>query len=249
MGTWIAERKDKSNAVYVVQTGDIVDNGFSPKQWERFDVCFRCFQDVLPYFPVAGNHDLGVKRGDYAAYLMQPYIRSIPRENTFMRGRAAYMTFQAGGTDFLLLGAGWQSETMAAGWMNRVLEAHRDSVAILLFHAYIKPNGEFANAGEEIFHSVVEPNPNIRLILSGHVRETGVRLDEIDDDGDGVPDRSVYAMLCNYQDYSVNCGQIRLLCFDPATRGITVTTYSPYTKKFYKDSQYKSAEFLLKNAF
>jgi len=249
MGAWIVARKEADNAVYVVQTGDIVDNGFVQKQWDHFDTCYHCFRDVLPYFPIAGNHDLGVKRGEYDAYLVQPFVRALPRENTFMRGRAAFATFSAGGTDFLLLGAGWHSESMAADWMNRVLAAHRDSVAILLFHAYIKPNGEFANAGEEMFHSVIEPNPNVRLVLCGHVRETGARIDEIDDDGDGVPDRRVHAMLYNYQDYSINCGQIRLLSFDPATRDITVTTYSPFTDYYYKDSHYKSAVFVLEDAF
>ena len=67
---------------------------------------------------------------------------------------------------------------------------------------------------------------------------------------DAKPDRVVNAMLYNYQGYDhTNSGQIRMLTFDTATRNLHVFTYSPFTKRYYRDDFFKSLEFDLKDAF
>ncbi len=249
MGRWIAEQKDPLNILYVVQTGDAVDEGWVPKQWRHFDQLYNEFAHILPYFPIAGNHDVGMQWHGYGPYLARPYVRSIPRFNSFEGGRAVFATFSAGGTDFLLLGAGWESELEASDWMNDVLRRYPDRVAILLFHAYINADGSFTKVGAKMFEQVVLPNPNVRLVLSGHVRGTGFRADDLDDTGDGLPDRRVNAMIYNYQHYGENCGQLRILTFDPQERDISVTTYSPYKDRFYPDDYFKADTFEIENAF
>ncbi len=249
MGSWIARERDARNILCVVQTGDAVDNGFSSWQWLEFDKCYGRFRDVLPYFAIAGNHDIGVHQGDYSAYLERDSVRELPQGNTFAQGRAAYLTFSAGGTHFLLLGAGWSSELEAADWMNGVLRAHPNDVAILLFHGYIQRGGGFTAMGKQMFERVVKPNPNVRLVLSGHVNGTAYRSDALDDDHDGGQDRLVSALMYNYQDSGMDCGQLRLLTFDPAARNLTVTTYSPYTERYYRDTTFHVAEFVLNGAF
>jgi predicted MPP superfamily phosphohydrolase len=249
MGQWIADARVKKNIRYVVQTGDMVDNGFVQRQWDAFDECYKLFKDDIPYFAIAGNHDIGVKLQDYSAYLARPNVSSIPRRNSFERGRAVYATFEAGGTKFLLLGAGWESEEMSIDWMNQVLKEHKDYVAILLFHSYIYMDSSFTKQGQMMFDRVVKPNPNVRLVLCGHVSVSGARFDKVDDNGDGVYDRKVTAMLYNYQDFLDNCGQLRLMTFDPVARSITVMTYSPYTNRYYWDDHFKTVEFTLEDAF
>ncbi len=249
MGRWIVDQKDRLNILYVVQTGDAVDEGWVPKQWRQFDQLYNEFAPVLPYFPIAGNHDVGMQWHGYGPYLARSYVRSIPRFNSFEGGRAAFATFSAGGTDFLLLGAGWESELDASGWMNDVLRRYPDRVAILLFHGYINVDGSFTKVGSKMFEQVVQPNPNVRIVLSGHVRGTGFRADDLDDTGDGLPDRRVNAMIYNYQHYGENCGQLRILTFDPQKRDISVTTYSPYKDRFYPDDYFKAVTFDLENAF
>lgn len=249
MGKWIVDERENRNILYVVQTGDAVDEGWVPKQWKHFDQLYDQFKDALPYFPVAGNHDVGLKWHGYEPYLARPYVQAIPAEYAFDGGRALYATFSAGGTDFLLLGAGWESEEDATDWMNGVLQEHPDDVAILLFHGYIKKDGSFTKVGKLMYEQVVTPNPNVRLVLCGHISGTGFRYDELDDTGDGVPDRGVNTMLYNYQEYYDNCGQIRLLTFDPAQRNIRVMTYSPFKDRYYKDSYFDAAEFTLEDAF
>lgn len=249
MGEWIVSEKETRNIRYIVQTGDAVDDGFNGEQWENFDVLYSRFRDELPYLPVAGNHDLGVKVQQYDAYLKRPYVSDFPKKRSFGGGKAVYDTFTAGGTDFLLIGVGWNAEPDAADWVRSVLRAHPDHVAILLVHSFIAADGTFTEHGEEIYNDIILPNPNIRLVLSGHVRGSGIRIDDLDDDGDGKPDRRVYSMIYNFQNYDRNCGQLRVLTFDPQTRSIRVETYSPFTQIYYRDEHFRENEFTLENAF
>lgn len=249
MGRWIVDEKDERNILYVVQTGDAVENGFSDWQWKNFDVCYDQFKDELPYIAIAGNHETGMKRHSYVGYLSRRNVSEIPRRYSFERGRAAYATLRAGGIDFLILGAGWDSELMSVDWMNGILREHPNSVAILLFHGYIQTNGTYTVVGKKMFEQVVRPNPNVKLVLSGHVLGTAVRFEDVDDNGDGAPERRVTALMYNYQNADMDCGQLRLLTFDPMARSLRVLTYSPYQKRYYRDFVYSSSDFLLENVF
>ena len=250
MGDWILEQQTPRNVRYIVQTGDLVDNGFQKKQWDSFNVLLHSFYGKIPYLPIAGNHDLGVKWENYSAYLARPFVKALPQDHVFKRGRAVFAEFSAGGQDFLLLGAGWNADVASAAWMNGVLRAHPNHVAILLFHSYITAKGGLSYQGDDLRDLIVAKNPNVRLVLCGHLRGNGFRAEAFDDDGDGKPDRVVNAMLYNYQGYDhSNSGQIRMLTFDTATRNLHVFTYSPFTKRYYRDDFFKSLEFDLKDAF
>jgi len=250
MGEWIMANEEPLNIRYIVQTGDMVDNGFQKKQWDSFHILLDQFYGKIPYLPIAGNHDLGVKWENYRAYLEQPFVQELPENQAFNRGRAVYAEFQAGGVDFLLIGAGWNAEASCARWINSVLHAHPDHVAILLFHSYTTAEGKLSRQGVTAHDMIVKCNPNVRLVLSGHLRGNGFRAEEFDDNKDGMMDRTVNAMLYNYQGYDhTNSGQIRVLTFDTATRNIHVFTYSPYTEHYFHDEHFKSSEFDLENAF
>ena len=45
------------NVAAVINTGDLVENGQSPKHWERFLRITEPLTSRVPYFPVAGNHE------------------------------------------------------------------------------------------------------------------------------------------------------------------------------------------------
>ena len=250
MGEWIVAQQKPLNIRYIVQTGDLVDNGFQEKQWDSFNVLLNQFYGKIPYLPIAGNHDLGVKLENYRAYLERPFLKALPQDHVFKRGRAVYAEFSAGGQDFLLLGAGWNADVASAAWMNGVLRAHPNHVAILMFHSYITAKGGLSYQGNDLRDLIVAKNPNVRLVLCGHLRGNGFRAEEFDDNGDGQPDRLVNAMLYNYQGYDhTNSGQIRVLTFDTATRNIHVITYSPFTQRYYRDDHFKALEFDLEDAF
>lgn len=250
MGEWIMAQQEPLDIRYIVQTGDMVDNGFRQDQWDSFNVMFDQFYGKIPYLPIAGNHDIGVKAQDYRVYTALPFVDSIPAEQSFRGGQAVYATFQAGGEDFIIIGAGWGADVSSALWINGVLRAHPDHIAILLVHSYLNSKDRLSYQGDEVRDLIIAKNPNIRLVLAGHIRGSGYRMEEFDDDGDGTMDRTVHAMLYNYQEYPrYGCGQLRILTFDTTTRNIHVTTYSPYTDRYYSDRHFKAKEFDLPDAF
>jgi len=251
MGDWVEDNIGTYNIIQAVQTGDAVDNGYHPWQWRRYYQFTDKFTDEIPYTAVAGNHELGVKLQEWDAYLALPEVKAIPEERKFEEGKAMYSILEYGNEKFIIAGIGYGAEEESFDWLNNVLEDHSEYKAILLFHSYLRNANEYMPIGNKIFEEVVKANPNVVLVLSGHVSKGGnaFRQEQIDDNGDGVADRTVTAMMYNYQSWTPNCGQLRILTFDCSNRSIEVYTYSPYTKKEYKDIYFDSARFTINNAF
>lgn len=194
MGVWIDSQKEALNIRYVVQTGDAVDNGASPKQWAEFDLMYDEFKDTIPYIGAAGNHE--IKKNGYLEYLQRPEVCSIPKENVYKEGEASYSTFEVDGCKFIIVAVGYGIEEESAGWVNSVLQSHDDHIAILLYHDYLQTSGRFSINGKSMYKQIVLPNPNVRLVLCGHVCEgthsVSSRVDIVDDNNDGIMDRNVY---------------------------------------------------------
>lgn len=251
MGQWISDQKEILNIRYVVQTGDAVENGATQRYWDEFDLMLDTFKDKIPYIGAAGNHE--IKNG-YQDYLNRPEIRTIPRGNAYVRGKAAYCTLEVNGCKFVIIAVGSGVEEESTDWVNSVLKLHKEYTAILLYHDYMQTNGRFSVNGKSMYRQVVVPNPNVRLVLCGHVCEgdfsVSSRVDPVDDNSDGTMDRNVYQMMYNYQRSGVDCGQLRTLQFNMKDRSIMVTTYSPVTERYYRDWMNGSqTTFVLKDAF
>lgn len=248
MGKWIMDCRKPMNIRYIVQTGDAVDNGASDWQWRVFDEIFHQFHGRIPYISAAGNHD--VKKHGYLEYLKRAQVKDIPEDHRFRGGESAYNTFEFKGRKFIFVAIGYGVEEASVDWANEVLRRHRDHTAILLMHDYLQTGGRFGITGKAMFHELVEPNPNVRLVLCGHVKGVSSRIDRLDDTHDGVPDRTVTELMYNYQHMKEQCGQLRIMVFNPRDRSITITTYSPVTKRYYRDYLFGDRfTFTIKDAF
>ncbi|MPN41114.1 hypothetical protein SDC9_188656 [bioreactor metagenome] len=101
-----------------------------------------------------------------------------------------------------------------------------------------------------MYKQIVLPNPNVRLVLCGHVLGVSSRIDSIDDDLDGEADRTVAQLMYNYQNRKTDCGQLRILEFNTEDRSIMITTYSPVTDRYYRDYMFgDNYTFTLQDAF
>lgn len=246
MGNWVAEHVQSRNIVCVLQTGDLVDNGFDERQWENFELAYDQFKDKTPYFAIAGNHDLGIKRQSWDGYLARPYAHTVPKAQEYAGGKAAYMLFTAGGVDFLVVGVGYGAEEECAKWIRDVCRAYPDRYGILLVHGFLHGSGDYVDdLGETIYYSILDKCANLYLCLCGHFRGTCYRTYAFDDTYDEIPDRTVHTFLCNYQSFSHNGGQLRLLTFDPADGSLTVDTFSALTNQPMRDNTMKTATFTL----
>ena len=234
---WIAEHFEELDMRYVVHTGDFVDLPHAIDQWESVHPEYVKWDEAgIPYGVLAGNHD--VDGDDYTEF--QQYFGAHRYEDnpwygeSYDNNRGHYDLMTMGGVDFIFvyLGYGDHSQEDLA-WMNKVLSEHSDRIAMLAFHDYLVESGERSDAGNNIFNNVVLQNPNVRMVFCGHNYNATRRVDEIDDNGDGVADRTVYQMMANYQNL-LNGGDsyFRMMTCDVEAGTIASVTYSPYLDEY-----------------
>ncbi|MFD3447609.1 lamin tail domain-containing protein [Microbacteriaceae bacterium 4G12] len=243
---WIAEKKDELKIKYVFHTGDLVDEAGQDYQWNNADRSMKVLDDAnVPYGVLAGNHDVDHKSVDYTQYYKyfsadrfkdKPYYGG-----TYKNNRGHYDLISAGGNDYIMVYLGWGVDEEGIAWVNEVLAAHPDRKAILNFHEYMLSTGARHPLGDKLYKEIVLRNPNVIAVLSGHYHESQKLVDEIDDNGDGKPDRKVYQLLADYQSGPEGGqGYMRLLHIDKKNNRIIVNTYSPYMNdyNFYNTDLY-----------
>src|SRR6185295_191546 len=113
-----------------------------------------------------------------------------------------YHLFEAGGRKWLILALEFSPRDDVLRWANEIVKAHPDRSAILVTHAYLRPDntrfdrGVVTNAkgkkgnkgldnyalakatggfndGEDMWKKLVSPQANFALVISGHVCVTG----------------------------------------------------------------------------
>ncbi|WP_104090147.1 MULTISPECIES: lamin tail domain-containing protein [unclassified Cryobacterium] len=238
---YLLEQRAAVNLQYLFHTGDIVDNFEDEHQWTNANAAYSMLDDAqLPYGVLAGNHDVGQKDADYAAYKTnfgaERYDANPWYGGTFEDNRGHYDLITAGGIDFIMLYLGWAPSTEGIAWLNEVLAQYPERTAILNLHEYMLTTGGLGAVPQQIYDEVVAPNANVAMVFSGHYHDAFTRIDQFDDNDDGTPDRSVYQMLFDYQGLPEG-GQsfLRLLHFDNAAEQISVRTYSPYLNAYNSD--------------
>ena len=248
MRDWILNNRETENIQFVIHTGDVVD-GYSTLMFENAANALVPVFEALPGMLVSGNHDV-TKSGNHYYFVQQPYVKLVQKEGqTYKDGVAAYATFHACGTDFLVFGLGYGVSCPA--WMNEVIAQHPGYVVITAMHVGLQEDGRFFSQARTVFQEVMPNCPTFRLLLCGHMRGTLTRTDWFDDDKDGREERSVTSMMFNYQDDRVKgLGFLRLLRFDPLTRSIEVLTYSPWFDQWgYPKATEEENHFVLQNAW
>ncbi len=248
---WIIDHRVDSNIVMVSHLGDIVETGSSLVQWERADAAMSTL-DTVPvqsYGAVLGNHDYnGGNTPDAAADNYITYFGAGRYAGRHWYGddspdkRNHYHHFLACGREYLHLVLEYQaaspSNSDAAAliaWAQSVIDAHPDVPTILSTHEYIGGNGSRTAAGDAIFNSIVKSNPQIFMVLGGHV------LGEAHSIAQNDAGQDVFQILADYQGYAEGgMGWMQLFDFDEQNSSINVRTYSPSLNEYQTDanSQY-----------
>ncbi len=243
---WIVDNKDKMNIKYVLHTGDVVDDWDQEYQWIEADKDMKTLEAAgIPYGVLAGNHDVDHQYSDYSQfykYFGADRFANVPTYGgTYLNNRGHYDLISAGGVDFIAIYMGWDIRDQDIEWINEVLKQYPDRKAILNFHEYLLVSANRAPISDVIYEKVVVPNKNVFMVLCGHYHDAEDKVDMIDDDGDGVPDREVHQILADYQGAEKGgLGYIRLLQFDTANNKVHVKTYSPYLDdyNYYDPKEY-----------
>ena len=248
LGAEIAARREPDRLVAVLHTGDVVDNGYKDWEWENFDLCLNAFKDDLPFYPVAGNHDLGVKLLKYDAYLKQPFLEKLPEGQTYEGGKMYYILLEEGGVELLLLCVGWDSGKTDAerAWIETVFEQFPETPCILLTHGFLKTEGIIFPTSQYLETNIVAPHRTVRMVICGHSRDSGLLKKTYDDDGDGEAERTVTMLMLNRQGKAY---AYRILTVDPLAHSIDVKTYAIGKREPLEKDDLYPLSFTIDNAF
>ncbi|WDH82936.1 MULTISPECIES: S-layer homology domain-containing protein [Paenibacillus] len=246
IANWIGNQKEEQKIKYVIHTGDIVDESDKEYQWIEADKNMKVLEEAnIPYGVLAGNHDVSNQFGTYDEYWKyfgawrfedQPHYGESYKNNM-----GHYDLISSNGNDFIIVYMGWGLGQPEIDWMNEVLAKYPERKAILAFHEYLLVSGNRAPIADKVYEEVILPNENVIAALSGHYHDAELKVDEIDDDGDGTPDRSVYQMLADYQGAEAGgLGYIRLMQFDMQNNKLHMKTYSPLLDdyNYYDPTEY-----------
>lgn len=230
---WIRDNLDEYKIKYVIHTGDIVDESDKEYQWLEADKNMKVLDDAkIPYGVLAGNHDVDHQKGSYLDYWKwfgEDRFKDQPTfGGSYNNNMGHYDLVSAGGNDFIIVYMGWGLGDAEIDWMDKIVKQYPNRKAILAFHEYLLVSGNRAPIADKVYERVVLPNKNVFATLSGHYHDAELKQDAIDDDGDGVTDRTVYQMLADYQGAEDGgLGYIRLMQFDMKNNKMHIKTYSP----------------------
>lgn len=258
---WILANKDSLNIPFVMHVGDVV-NFDNLSQWETASLQFdRLDRAGIPYAIALGNHDteaVGEYNGSAAPGNVNQNLRKTAKFNAYFppsrfiaqRGRYeegksdnAYYTFQTGGVNWLVISLEFCPRQGPINWAGDVIRAHHEYNVIILTHYHLTGKGEIAdrNAGygdfspQFVHDRLVKLYPNVRLVLSGHVMSSALKV------GKGDHGNTYYQLLQNYQNEDFGGGYLRLLHFDLDAGTVTAEMYSPH----YRDTKADSSTYQL----
>lgn len=237
MTRWIANQQEAQNIKAVIHTGDITNDGSDNRQWKNATAAMAVLEDRLPCAILAGNHDVQFYRRDFTAYRQAfdtygngTFSGAILRDG---RGQAMALLLDGESWNYVILALCWEPDDAALNWGNTILQQYADRIAIVATHDYMRTDLTLSGNGETIFSRLVEPNPNVRLVLCGHNHTAGMIATEIGSDQDGTEKRTVYQLIADYQaEAKGGSGFLRLLTIDEAAKTLTVKTYSPYLGQY-----------------
>lgn len=242
MTKWIVDNRERLNIQYVLQTGDLVNDMLRKREWQAVENAFRAFIGKIPVFAIAGNHDIkGMMHmyDDFHSFMShQNYTKYPTFGGEEAQGRRRYDLITIGYEDYIIIGAGYSLQPDDCDWLNRTLKKYADRTAILISHWYLELHDRDYYSDGLFLHRVVADNANVRYVLCGHKHGLKHVVERYDDDGDGVPDRTVQALMVDYQGLpNGGEGYLMLLNFNAVDRTVSITSYSPvlHDYNYYED--------------
>jgi hypothetical protein len=236
---WIVNNRSASNIAYVAHEGDIVNTASSTPQWDNADAAMSLLEDPvttglthgIPYGVLPGNHDqpttnynnyFGTSRFTGRGYY-GGYYGSNNDNN--------YGLFSAAGMDFIVINLQYNPTTAMLDWADDLLKTYSDRRGIVVTHYILDIDNSWGN---ESIYTSLKDNPNLFLMLCGHMHSSTDGAAQRTETGDYG--NTIYILLADYQDYpSGGNGYLRTMQFSPADDHISVKTYSPYISSYLTD--------------
>jgi hypothetical protein len=221
-------------------------------EWKRASASWATLDAAnIPYYTVIGNHDYFhwdqkkepsefEKYFGPSRYVGKPNFGGFSPANTSSTtavkayaGLDTYSFFNAGGYKFLNIALQFTPDAGDFAWAQSIINANPGIPTIVDTHDYQNTTGR-DGAGNNIWTGLINSNPQIFMVLSGHVNGSHQQT-SVDAAG-----KQVFEILTDYQDdhfttsngfnknYANGGGFLRYLTFDTVADTINATSYSPY---------------------
>ena len=213
-----------------IQVGDLVhEKGSLKSEWQIAEACMSNLIDQIPFIVVPGNHDYDKWVEGNVIDGSKNYNKYFGPESKFFKdkkwyggssaqGRNSWITFNACGYDFLVLGMEIHPSDESLEWAQKIIDEHKGWPTIYVTHEYLSINSRAENeplrnanymgAGtrllfdhnspEEVWKKFISNNNQIFLTVCGHssYRESGsaLRIDK------NKFNNTTYSILSDYQD-------------------------------------------------
>ena len=246
---WIVNARDVLDIEFVIHEGDLVQHWNQIDQWQVASQAMARLEDPqttgledgIPYLPLVGNHD---RNPDPNAAEPTPQFNQFFGISRF-EGRSyygghhgdtndnSYALFSVGALDFIVLSLAYRPQVSLEiiEWADNLLETHSDRIALVTSHWHLgnETPGPFSQQGEA-HYEILRHNPNLALMLGGHVHNENSRVDLLGG-------RIVSSQLADYQGReNGGNGWLRILRFRPQDNLISVHTYSPVLGQWETDA-------------
>ena len=239
---WIRQRVKEDNIRFVIHLGDIVQTSTQRPEWENAVRAMRLLDGVVPYSMAPGNHDMVVANRDstlYNEYFSPERFADRPWYGGHMgeTNDNNYCLFEASGMKFMILNLEFAPRDETLQWAAEVTRRFPDHRVIVATHCYMRPKQRdtscatsykiAGNSGEQIWQKFIRKQPNIFLVVSGHVLGVGLQISVNDAGG------RVLEMLTDYQGLpNGGDGWLRSLRFVPGENRIDVRKILTRPKHF-----------------
>lgn len=248
---WIKKNQVKENIAYVAHMGDITEHGDNPvteaAEWYLAKTALYGLESPIsiPYGLTIGNHDqfpvgYAVKgtTNNYNKFFGVKHFEGRPYYGGHYgdNNDSHFDKFTAGGLDFIVIFLEFDShnedQKNLYDWANKVLKDNPSRKAIVVSHSIINanpvkssntPQAPF-NAEGKIIYESLKDNPNLFMMLCGHVGNNGegYRTDVFNGN-------TIKTFLNDYQSRpNGGNGLMRLYKFSVKSNQISVRTFSPY---------------------
>jgi len=245
---YVAGRAEERGTELVIQSGDWVNREYLSQeyQWKAAEPSAAAMEDEdLPYMISWGNHDYSDARNGRVMlpkYFPHERFAASLEGSPWTHGGSHgidnyYYTGEIDGAKLLVLTVGFFSADQAGdsglAWAKDVIEAHPDRSVILATHQSVDA-GQNKWANDNVMNTLIDPYPNVKLVLGGHIAGTGVAVHERADGS------RAYGILTDYQG-RVYGGQefLRHLSIDAENGLIISNTYSPLLDATASDGKYR----------
>ncbi len=272
---WILEHRDEQRIAFVLHTGDIVDRDVAEqwdvasRAMHRLDgeVPYVVTAGNHDYGHIADRMGMGNTYFPPSALEGEPWFGGTFEPDHIEN---SFSVFDVEGGRWLVIALEFGPRDEVLAWAGDVLRAHADTPAIVITHAYLyrdgtrydpvgspdqaynphdyvmmQQPGSSINDGAEMWTKLIEPNPNVRFVFSGHDVSgegippgTAARLDSTRSDG-----TVVHQILANYQTCtSAPCAEVHggdgflRLVRVRADGRVELETYSPHLDRSLDDA-------------